>query len=154
MTDATMTSSLQQIVVDEIFPHAPQVIWRALTTGEMMARWLMRPSGFEAVVGNQFIYQTKPAGAWDGTIHCEVLEVQENVRFAYAWRGGDDSNEGYGSRLDTVVTWTLEPVAEGTRVRLVHSGFELPKNEVAFRNMGDGWKVVVPRLEATIRQAD
>lgn len=154
MTDATMISSLQQIVVDEIFPHAPQVIWRALTTGEMMARWLMRPSGFEAVVGNQFIYQTKPAGAWDGTIHCEVLEVQENVRFAYAWRGGDDSNEGYGSRLDTVVTWTLEPVAEGTRVRLVHSGFELPKNEVAFRNMGDGWKVVVPRLEATIRQAD
>lgn len=154
MTDAAMISSLQQIVVDEIFPHAPQVIWRALTTGEMIARWLMQPSGFEAVVGNQFTYQTKPAGAWDGTIHCEVLEVQENVQFAYAWRGGDDSNEGYGSRLDTVVTWTLEPVAEGTRVRLVHSGFELPKNEVAFRNMGDGWKVVVPRLEATIRQAD
>ncbi|RYB97892.1 SRPBCC family protein [Ciceribacter ferrooxidans] len=154
MTDAAMISSLQQIVVDEIFPHAPQVIWRALTTGEMIARWLMQPSGFEAVVGNQFTYQTKPAGAWDGTIHCEVLEVQENVRFAYAWRGGDDSNEGYGSRLDTVVTWTLESVAEGTRVRLVHSGFELPKNEVAFRNMGDGWKVVVPRLKATIRQAD
>ncbi|MCJ8238070.1 SRPBCC family protein [Peteryoungia algae] len=154
MTDAAHVSSRQQIVVDEFFPHAPDVIWRALTSGEIMARWLMEPKGFEPVVGNRFSYQTKPAGAWDGTIECEVLEVIENRRFSHAWRGGDASNPGYGSKLDTVVTWTLEPVADGTRVRLVHSGFELPKNEVAFRNMGDGWNVVVPRLEATIRQPD
>lgn len=154
MTDAATMASSRQIIVDEVFPHAPETIWRALTTGEIMARWLMQPSGFEPVVGNRFTYQTKPAGAWDGTIHCEVLEVVEGARFAYAWRGGDEGNDGYGSRLDTVVTWTLEPEDEGTRVRLVHSGFELPRNEVAFRNMGDGWKVVVPRLEATIRQAD
>ena len=154
MNDAAQVSSRQQIVIDEVFPHAPEVIWRALTTGEIMARWLMEPKGFEPVVGNRFSYQTKPAGAWDGTIECEVLEVIENRRFSHAWRGGDASNPGYGSKLDTVVSWTLEPVADGTRVRLVHSGFELPKNEVAFRNMGDGWKVVVPRLEATIRQPD
>lgn len=154
MNDAAHVSSRQQIVVDEVFPHAPEVIWRALTTGEIMARWLMVPKGFEPVVGNRFSYQTKPAGAWDGTIECEVLEVIEHRRFSHAWRGGDASNQGYGSKLDTVVTWTLEPVAEGTRVRLVHSGFELPKNEVAFRNMGDGWKVVVPRLEAIIREPD
>lgn len=151
MTDAAQVSSRQQIVVDEIFPHAPEVVWRALTTGEIMARWLMEPKGFEPVVGNSFTYQTKPAGAWDGVIHCEVLEVVENRRFAHAWRGGDASNAGYGSKLDTVVTWTLEPVGAGTHIRLVHSGFELPKNEVAFRNMGDGWKVVVPRIEASIR---
>ncbi|MFN4206029.1 MAG: SRPBCC family protein [Agrobacterium albertimagni] len=154
MTDSGVLASFQQIVVDEIFPHAPEVVWRALTTGEIMARWLMEPTGFQPIVGNCFTYQTKPAGEWDGTIHCEVLEVVENRRFSHAWRGGHESNKGYGSRLDTVVTWTLEPVDAGTRIRLVHSGFELPNNEVAFRNMGDGWKVVVPRLEATIRQPD
>lgn len=115
MTDVAHVSSRQQIVVDEVFPHAPEVIWRALTTGEIMARWLMEPRGFEPVIGNRFTYQTKPAGAWDGTIHCEVLEVVENQRFSHAWRGGDASNTGYGSKLDTVVTWNLEPGAGGRR---------------------------------------
>ena len=54
MTDAAQVSSRQQIVVDEVFPHAPDVIWRALTTGEIMARWFREPKGFEPVVGNRF----------------------------------------------------------------------------------------------------
>lgn len=148
MSEAAVRAAIQEIVVDEIFPHAPQTVWKALTTGEIMARWMMEPAGFQPVVGNMFTYKTKPAGAWDGVIHCEVLEVVEHKRFVYAWRGGHETNSGYGSRLDTVVTWSLEPVGEGTRVRLVHSGFEMPTNEVAFRNMGEGWKKVVTQLEA------
>ena len=35
---------------------------------------------------------------------------------ASAWRGGDASNTGYGSKLDTIVTWTLEPVADAYTV--------------------------------------
>jgi hypothetical protein len=34
-------------------------------------------------------------------------------------------------------------VAEGTRVRLVHAGFAIPRNEGAYRSMSDGWKKVV-----------
>lgn len=134
------------IEVDEVFPHAPGVVWRTLTTGALIARWLMKPEGFEAVVGNRFTYQTKPGGEWDGTIHCEVLEVVPNERFVYAWKGGHERNVGYGSPLDTTVTWTLTPVSGGTRLKLVHSGFVLPRNESALRVMGDGWKKVVPGL--------
>ncbi len=141
------------IEVDEVFPHAPEVIWRTLTSGALMARWLMKPEGFEAVVGNRFTYQTKAAGAWDGTIHCEVLEVVPNERFAYAWKGGDDTNVGYGSRLDTVVTFSLTPVAGGTRLKLVHSGFVVPRNESALRTMGDGWKKVVPGMASLMNEA-
>ncbi len=136
------------IAIDEVFPHAPEVIWRALTTGDLIARWLMQPEGFAAVVGNRFTYRTKPAGAWDGTIQCEVLEVEANRRLAYSWAGGDEGNIGYGSRLDTVVTWTLAPVPGGTRVRLVHDGFVVPRNESALKTMGDGWKKVVPAMAA------
>lgn len=146
MNDTALKPNRQDIVVDEVFPHAPETIWRALTTGELIARWLMPPKGFEPVKGNRFTYQTKAAGAWDGVIRCEVLEVIPNERLVYAWRGGDESNVGYGSRLDTVVTWVLARVENGTRVRLVHSGFVLPVNDTAFRNMSDGWKKVVPKL--------
>lgn len=151
MNQAT-TPDTQAIVVDEVFPHAPAVIWKALTSGELIGRWLMAPTGFAPVVGNHFTFQTTPAGAWDGTIRCEVLEVVPNERLSYAWRGGHEGNEGYGSQLETVVTFTLARAATGTRLRLVHAGFALPKNETAYRKMSEGWKKVVRNLDMVVAQ--
>jgi uncharacterized protein YndB with AHSA1/START domain len=149
MNETALKSHTQQIVVDDVFPHAPETIWKTLTDGELMGRWLgMTPTGFEPVKGRRFTYQTTAAGAWDGVIHCEVLEVIPNQRLAYSWRGGHEGNTGYGSRLDTVVTFTLSKTENGTRLSLVHSGFVLPQNEIAFTNMGGGWKKVVPRIGA------
>ena len=149
MNETALKSHTQQIVVDDVFPHALETIWKTLTDGELMGRWLgMTPTGFEPVKGKRFTYQTTAAGAWDGVIHCEVLEVIPNQRLAYAWKGGHEGNAGYGSRLDTVVTFTLSGAENGTRLSLVHSGFVLPQNEIAFTNMGGGWKKVVPRIGA------
>jgi len=155
MNDAALKSGTQDIVVDEVFPHAPETIWKTLTTGELIGRWLkMSPTGFEPVAGKHFTYQTTPAGAWDGTIHCQVLEVIPNQRLVYAWKGGHETNVGYGSRLDTVVTFSLSRVEDGTRLRLVHSGFVLPTNDMAFRNMSQGWKKVVRTLDSIAAEQD
>lgn len=147
MNDADLKTpaktEMQQIELDELFPHAPETIWKTLTTGELIGRWLMAPTGFEPVKGKRFTFQTKPAGAWDGVIHCEVLEAIPNERLAYAWKSGDEGNVGYGSPLDTVVTWTLTQVDGGTRLRLVHSGFVMPKNDTAFKSMSGGWTKVI-----------
>jgi uncharacterized protein YndB with AHSA1/START domain len=149
MTEAAMKFNTQDIVVEEVFPHAPEAIWKALTTGELIARWLLMPaSGFEPVKGKRFTFQTTPAGAWDGIIQCQGLEVTPNERLVYSWKSGCDGNAGYCAALDTVVTWTLSKVKNGTRLRLVHSGFVLPKNDTAFENMSDGWKKVVGRIGA------
>jgi uncharacterized protein YndB with AHSA1/START domain len=149
MNDAALKPDTQEIVVDEVFPHAPEIIWKTLTSGELIGRWMMAPTAFEPVEGQHFTFQTKPAGAWDGTIHCQVLEVKPNERLAYAWKSGHEGNVGYGSQLDTVVTWTLSRVENGTRLRLVHSGFVLPQNDTAYRNMSEGWKKVVRNLGST-----
>ncbi len=149
MNDAASKSGTQDIVVEEVFPHAPETIWKVLTTGELIGRWLlMAPTGFEPETGKRFTFQTTPAGGWDGIIHCQVLEVMPNERLAYAWKGGHEGNVGYGSPLDTVVTWTLSRVENGTRLRLVHSGFVLPTNDTAFKNMSEGWKKVVKSVGA------
>ncbi|MES1177969.1 MAG: SRPBCC domain-containing protein [Myxococcales bacterium] len=153
MTLAAKKPAVQDIVLDEVFPHAPEKLWRALTDGALMARWMMTPIGFQPVVGTHFTFKTTPAGAWDGTIRCQVLEVVTNERLAYAWKGGHESNVGYGSPLETRVTWTLTKADGGTRLRLVHSGFVLPTNEVAYKNMGDGWKKVVRNLETVVTDA-
>ena len=147
MNDAASKSATQDIVVDEVLPHAPEMIWKALTSGELIKRWLKMPAaGFEPVKGKRFTFRTTPAGAWDGVIDCQVLEALPNQRLAYSWKGGHEGNVGYGAPLDTVVSFTLSRVETGTRLRLVHSGFVLPTNELAFKNMGEGWKKVVPSI--------
>ncbi len=144
MNDVALSPTTQEIVVDHILPHAPATVWKALTTPELIGRWLKMPlTGFEPVKGNRFTYRTTPAGAWDGTIQCEVLEVKLGQRLAYSWKGGHATNVGYGALLDTVVTWTLSATEAGTRLRLVHSGFVVPRNDNALRTMGEGWKKVV-----------
>jgi uncharacterized protein YndB with AHSA1/START domain len=147
MTQAAARLETKAIVIEEIFPHSPETLWRVLTSGALIERWMpMRPTGFAPVAGTRFTYHTTPAGAWDGTIHCEVLESITNECLAYSWRGGDEGNLGYGAPLDTVVTFTLQPVADGTRLRMTHSGFVLPRNELALKNMGGGWQKIVARI--------
>jgi uncharacterized protein YndB with AHSA1/START domain len=148
MTQAAMKTATQDIVVEEVFPHAPETIWKTLTTGELIGRWLMEPTGFAPLKGTRFTFQTTPAGAWDGVIRCEVLEVTHNERLSFSWQGGDDGNAQYGSRLDTTVTFTLARVDGGTRLCVVHSGFVTPKNDSAFKTMSEGWKKVVGRIGA------
>ena len=144
-----MTRATQDIVVEEVLPHTPETIWKTLTSGELIGRWLrMTPAGFEPVKGTRFTFQTRAAGAWDGVIHCEVLEVARNERLSYSWVSGHEGNVGYGARLDTVVTFTLARVDGGTRIRLVHSGFVTPKNDAALTNMREGWSTVVGRIGA------
>lgn len=144
----------RDIVVEETFPHPPEKIWKTLTTGALIGRWLMPSTGFEPVQGKRFTFQTRPGGSWDGVIHCQVLEVVPNERLAYSWKGGHEDNVGYGAPLDTTVTWTLSRTADGTRLRLVHAGFVVPRNQSAFEIMGGGWKKVVPNLGAIAGERD
>jgi len=147
MNHAATMAEARDIVVDEVLPHTPETVWKTLTTPELMGLWLkMSPAGFAPVEGNRFTYRTTPAGAWDGTIQCEVLELIPNQRFVYSWKGGHKDNVGYGAPLDTIVTFTLEKSDGGTRLRLVHSGFSLPRNETAYRGMSGGWAGVVSRI--------
>ncbi|WP_027548707.1 SRPBCC domain-containing protein [Bradyrhizobium sp. WSM2254] len=147
MSAAELKAETKDIVIDEVFPHTAETIWKALTSAQLIARWLMQPTGFEAVEGKAFTFQTKPGGDWDGVIHCRVLEVVANRRLVYAWKGGDERNTGYGAPLDTVVTWSLTPVEAGTRIQLIHAGFVLPRNESAYTIMSGGWKTVVRQLD-------
>ena len=151
MSHSILHGDTRAIMVEETFPHSPDVVWRVLTTPELIGRWLkMTPTGFVAEVGNQFTYQTTPAGKWDGVIRCEVLELVIGERLKYSWRGGHADNVGYGSLLDLTVSMFVEPVAGGTRLRLIHSGFDLPRNETAFSGMSGGWKGVIVRIAEII----
>ena len=150
MNDAAVKSGMADIVVDEVFPHAPEKIWKALTTGELIGRWLMVAHGFEPVKGNRFTFKTPPDDEWDGVVHCELLEVKPNERLVYSWKTGQQTNAGYVPRLDTVVTWTLSRVDGGTRIHLVHAGFSKSKYQTVFRNISEGWPKVIGKMRTLL----
>jgi uncharacterized protein YndB with AHSA1/START domain len=58
----------------------------------------------------------KPEPGWNGIVNCEVIEASEPTLLRYTWTddaGGDT----------TVVTYSLEPVGDGTRFTYEHTGF-------------------------------
>jgi uncharacterized protein YndB with AHSA1/START domain len=141
-------AATRDIVVEDVVPQPPEKVWKALTTAQLIGQWLM-PNDFEPVVGKRFTFKTKPIGDWDGVVHCEVLEIVPHRRLVYSWKGGSDSNDSssnYGSKLDSVVTWTLQPEGRGTRLRLVHAGFRSPQNDFAYDAMSPGWGRIMGRF--------
>jgi len=82
-----------------------------------------------------------------------VLACDPPHLLRYSWKGGADSNPDYGSRLDSVVTWTLTVVEGGTHVRMVHDGFVMPGNRFAFDMMSPGWGKIVDAIGRVAAEA-
>ena len=123
-------------------PHPPEKIWRALTEAPLMEQWLMR-NDFAPVVGRRFNFRAPAQPGWNGVTDCEVLIVEPPVRLAYRW---NSSGEEAAGGLKTIVTWTLEPTATGTLVRLEQSGFNA-QQERYYQGAQYGWKRFVAELE-------
>lgn len=133
------------IEVDQFYPHPPERVWRALTTPELMARWLMQPRGFAPVVGTQFTFrgQPMPSVGFSGDIACEVIAVKDGKQLTISW-----ADAASGQPATWMVTWTLYPEGRGTRVILRHTGFD-PDDVVQRRSrdiMGKGWVRIAAQL--------
>ncbi len=131
----------KSIVVERTMPHPAEKIWRALTTSDLVAEWLMK-NNFQPVVGHKFQFRATPVPGWSGVTNCEVIAVDPHRLLAYRWGDGTESESG----LQTVVTWTLMPTAHGTLVRMEHSGFR-PQDEGGYKGMGGGWPRILGGLE-------
>ncbi len=115
------------------YPHAPEKVWRALTEREAISQWLME-NDFEARVGHRFQFRAKPQPGWSGIVSGEVLVVEPPRRLVYSWKT---------ESIDTIVAFTLEPVPTGTRLTLVHDGFDGFKAVMISYILGSGWKGIV-----------
>ena len=138
----------RSLVFERQMPHPPEKIWRALTTPELIAEWLMK-NDFAPAVGHRFQFRATPMPGWAGFTNCQVIEVEPPSRLAYRWGDGTESDSG----LRTVVTWTLTPVDGGTLVRMEQSGFR-PLDEAGYRGMGGGWPRILEGLERVSARSD
>jgi uncharacterized protein YndB with AHSA1/START domain len=147
MTAITSEAPTRAIVIEEVLPHSPEAIWTTLTRSDLIARWLMK-NDFSPALGHRFTMQAQPMGDWDGTVRCEITAFDPPRLLTYTWVGGSSANPTHGSALDSTVTWTLTPVAGGTRLRMVHDGFRSPRNDLGYEAMSGGWTNIVQRIGA------
>ena len=102
------------IVIEIVYPHPIRRVWQALSDSEMLARWLM-PNTFKPEIGHSFTFNVGAPQGWSGVVNCRVVELVPPFRVAFTWTNS--------ALPETLVTFTLMPVPEGTRLRLEHSGF-------------------------------
>ena len=136
MTDAAVQT--RSVVVERELPHPPDKVWRALTQRHLLEEWLMA-SDFEPVVGKGFSFRAD----W-GSVEGQVLAVEPNRSLSYSW-------EAMG--LQSVVTWTLAPAGQGTRLRMEQVGFR-PDQEQAYRGATAGWPRFLDALGRVLDRLD
>ena len=138
MTTAAETAP-RSLVVEQEMPHAPEVVWRALTEGPLLAEWLM-DNDFQPVPGHRFTLRTAPVPQWNGIVECAVLSIEKPRRLAYSWNSAG---------VETVVTFTLTPTAKGVLVRMEQSGFR-PGEERNLQGARYGWQRYLAALAGVV----
>ncbi|MBD2104519.1 SRPBCC domain-containing protein [Leptolyngbya sp. FACHB-261] len=104
----------QAIKLQVFYPHTPERVWRVITDRRALADWLM-DNDFEPRLGHKFWFRGHTLPGLDGAIQCQVIALDMPKRLSYTWQDSLMSQP-------TVVTWTLTPVAGGTRLQLEHQG--------------------------------
>jgi uncharacterized protein YndB with AHSA1/START domain len=126
------------IRLERLYTQSPDRLWRALTEPEYVARW-WAPGDIRAQVGHRF---DMDMGPW-GKQPCEVLAVEHERLFSYRFAE---------PTLNTIITWTLAPEGTGTRLTLVHEGFDLdsPMSRRAYEGMKPGWPGILERIATAV----
>jgi uncharacterized protein YndB with AHSA1/START domain len=115
--------------------RAPDEVWQALTTSEGLSAWF----------GQRASIDLRPGGTATMTFAGGVIvdmgieRVEEPTVFAYTWRLPDLPED---DPRRTYVEFTLEPAGDGTRLRVVETGFaQLPLDtrRETYDSHSEGW---------------
>lgn len=134
--DNTDTSQAESISFEFDLEHSIKKVWRTLTNAELLQEWLLPVIGLELEAGAKFTFQSEPKPGWDGTVHCQLLEIEDLRLLRWKWVVGE---------IDTVVTFRLQPTTAGTRLTIVHSGFSSDQKQ-NFAGAHFGWKMMSKKL--------
>jgi uncharacterized protein YndB with AHSA1/START domain len=120
----------------------PDVVFAHLTTAERMVTWMGQRADLNPTPGGQFAVDVNGF-----PFRGEYLEVDPPHRVVVSWglAGSDDFPAG-SSR----VVFTLTPTADGTALRLVHTG--LPDTRALTH--ASGWANYLSRLQLAAQGMD
>lgn len=138
-----MTSTME-IRRSVVVTASREKVWRAITQPEHFSKWFGGEIQFERLAAGE-------AMTFFGTEPATIAIVEPPERFAYRWV----AETGYSA--ETLVTFHLEAVPEGTRITVTETGFEaLPEDvrHIPFERNGKGWSIQMDSIAAYLQTAD
>jgi uncharacterized protein YndB with AHSA1/START domain len=121
-------------------------VWRAITQPQHFSKWFGGDIQFaRLVVGEAMSFA---AGGESGPGRIAAVEPPE--RFAYYWTAEP------GNPTETLVTFRLDSVPEGTLITVTEEEFEALPDEVRrkrFDMNNEGWSIQVQNIAAYLRTA-
>jgi uncharacterized protein YndB with AHSA1/START domain len=146
----------RSIRLKTFLPYSPEKVWKALTEPKPLSSWFME-NDIRPIQGHSFTFRMAPQKGWDGITHCEIISVNPEKHISYTYRGeatgekalacagihseaGDKLTKGIFAKLDTVLSFNLEPTCGGTILSMDHSGYIGLKLVIISLIMEMGWK--------------
>ena len=132
------TTKAMQVEQEEYIEATPEQVWQVMASVEGIQQWL-GPNQYEARVGAAVRFDVNHDGQ-QFIMTGEVTRCDPPHTLAFTWTEQEVGQAPWP--VATLVTLTLTPEGSGTRVRLVHSGFErLPGAQQQYEGYVQGWAV-------------
>lgn len=100
-----------------ILPVPPARVWAALTRADQLGAWFGTQASIDLRPGGEVVFTWDGSTGPHGTTRGVIETVEPPTCLAFRWQPSPDTTQ------TTRVEFTLAPHPEGTRLRLVESGF-------------------------------
>ena len=142
-----MPVDLMNTIENQVTVRAPRSrVWKALTIPSELGTWFRATfSARDFRVGETINGVSTYPGHEGKAFALEIVELVPEQRFAWRWSPGK-ANAG---DPPTTVTFELEDVAGGTRIKVTETGFDhiaLERRAKAFESNTQGWKLQMQNL--------
>jgi uncharacterized protein YndB with AHSA1/START domain len=140
-----------QIEKDVLIDAPVEVVWRIITEPDQIVRWFSDEAELDLKPGGE----GRLAFRGGDSYQLQIEAVERPTRFAFRWVQPQGSIARAGNSM--LVEFTLEPQGNGTRLRVVESGFDEvdwsdeEKARYAERHM-EGWERLLGRLRDFARR--
>jgi uncharacterized protein YndB with AHSA1/START domain len=131
-------------------------VWKALTDHKEFGTW------FKVDLDGPFVAGRVSTGhiTYPGYEHLKweavVQKMEPERAFSFTWHPyGIEPGTDYSSEIPTLVEFTLEKTATGTKLTVVESGFDrLPvhRRVIAFRSNEGGWTIQMQNIAQYLEQ--
>ena len=132
----------------------PERVWRALTNAAELSAWF-RVTIEGALEQGSEVWMTSTHAQYAGQrFRVQIVELTRPRRVVWKWDPGEiDANVDYASEPKTIVTFTLEPTAGGTRLTVSETGFDqlsLERRAKVYDSNAQGWAEVLVWLQTYV----
>jgi len=129
----------------------PERVWRALTSAAELSAWFQVSIEGEIAQGAEVWMTTSSPGYAGQRFRVRIVEMAAPRRFAWEWHPGSvDPQVDYSLEQPTMVTFSLEPSAGGTRLTVSETGFDaisVARRAKVYEENSQGWTEVLVWLQ-------